>query len=135
MIGLNGKGIPGAYSRNPNAQLPNSAYSYDEIKAIQAQLTVPQTAPSNMTPGGLGYSVKIINGVPTYVVSNPHGEWRDSEIFAPPDEVLAKQDIERQKELERRMISELPPERKELLKRLENGELMPKPNLIEESRK
>ena len=133
MIGLNGNTIQGAYVSDKNASLPQSV-SYENIRSMQSQLKVPQTAPSMTTSNGLAYSVEKINGVWTYVVENPHGEWKDSEIMSPPEEYLAKKDIERQKAIERKMMDNLSDEQKKLLKKLEDGELFGKSKLIEENK-
>lgn len=134
-LGSNGRSISGSFVRNASADLPQSSVSYEEALAMQRVLTVPQTAPSIPSVGNALVTNEVENGMRWIKLQNPHGDWNNSEIFSPPEEYLAKKDIERQKRLEQKMISELSPEQKEMLRKLNAGELMPKPNLIEESKR
>lgn len=133
-LGLNGVSISGAFSRNSNATLPDSSISYEDV-VRQSELHVPQTGPKIPTIGNCVATEQILDGTRWIVLKNPNGNWNDSEIFAPPDEYLAKKDLEKQKSLEKKMLSNMSDEQKELLRRFESGEITEKSKLIEESKR
>lgn len=113
--------LQGNFIKDSNAALPK-ATTYDEIANSIKQLHVPNTAlPVPSIGNSIGVS-KSKNGMNWISFENSHGDWKDSDILSPPDEYLAKKDLERQEIERQKMMDNLSDEQKKLLAMVDSGQ-------------